>query len=140
MKPSTKFFPAFQKRSIQQVQHEKITDTEIVAVLATAVAEPYEPISVLEIDLVLSESDLVDLEINVSLGSGQAFLAFDPSTPPRPEYPNLVPASTGTRKISIRIPARVLAALKTRAASVGTPYQKLINRVLRDAICGWGDV
>ena len=56
----------------------------------------------------------------------------------RPAAPRAKPAtSKGTKLVSIRIPARIIAALKTRAAAQGAGYQTIANRVLRAAVREW---
>lgn len=46
-------------------------------------------------------------------------------------------AITGTIKVSIRIPALVLAAFKAQALATGKPYQSLAIQALRRAALGW---
>lgn len=48
-----------------------------------------------------------------------------------------LPPATGTVKISVRVPGRILAAIKTRAAERRHPYQRVLNQVLRDAVRTW---
>lgn len=58
------------------------------------------------------------------------------ATPVRPAA-SMPPPATGTVKISIRVPARTLLALKARAAECRQPYQKVVNQALHDAVRGW---
>lgn len=44
---------------------------------------------------------------------------------------------SGSQRITIRIPSRVLKALKTRAKSKCIKYQTLINRTLQSAVKEW---
>ena len=44
---------------------------------------------------------------------------------------------TGTRKITIRIPNRILASCRAKAHRTGTRYQTLIVRTLNTASTGW---
>lgn len=63
-----------------------------------------------------------------------------PATPPGACSVPFLPTAKGSRKISIRIPERTLAALKGQAAAKKIPYQRLINRTLAAAVAGWGFV
>lgn len=93
---------------------------EIDAILAKALAELNEPLPELEFD--------------------PEALNFDPLTfvpAPAPTGTAPAPAPIGTRKISIRIKARTLEAIKTRAKSSRKRYQALINEVLQAAVRDW---
>jgi len=113
---------------------------EIDAIMAKALAQLDAPIPVLEFDSAEMEFDLAGLGLNVPFDPANDVLNFDPSAAPPLAPPVPVPAPTGSRKISLRVPARILSALKARAAATGIPYQRLLNRVLRDAVRGWGAV
>lgn len=80
------------------------------------------------------------LDIPIDFSDLDALLA-KPRQPERPAAATTPAAAysapPGSVKISIRIPGRILAAFKTRAAATGRPYQKLLNQVLRDAVRGW---
>ena len=73
---------------------------------------------------------LLDLRSNLVLN-------FDLAPVPTPVISDALPPTaqvlTGTRKITIRLPNRLLAAYKTQAERTGTRYQTLITRTLNTA-------
>ena len=52
--------------------------------------------------------------------------------------PSAPAPARGTRKISIRIPARTLAAFKDRAADTGCRYQTMMLDALQSTLTSWG--
>jgi predicted DNA binding CopG/RHH family protein len=46
-------------------------------------------------------------------------------------------SATGSKKISIRIPAQTLLAFKTQAENTGVKYQRLINIALKATAASW---
>ena len=44
---------------------------------------------------------------------------------------------SSSKRITVRVPTKVLTAIKARAKSTGTRYQTLLNRTLRSAVAGW---
>ncbi len=105
-----------------------ITAAEFEEVIQRALAISTEPIQGIEFDLADLEYDFSDVR-NMPLPTSRV---------PRP--PALAPTgtTTGTLKVSIRIPAPTLAAFKARAAKTGTAYQSLINKTLSAAALNWG--
>lgn len=91
--------------------------SEIAAVLQRAVEVWDQPLPDLEFDRSIFDVDFSTM----------------PSTPPPPSPLAAIPGCGKTQKISIRIPSGTLAAIKRRARELGVPYQRLINRQLRDA-------
>lgn len=87
-----------------------------------------------EIDAYIADIAALKLEaiddLDVLLAKTATPVRPTASTPPPPP-------STGTVKISVRVPAHTLAALKARAAECRRPYQKLLNQALRDAVKDW---
>lgn len=63
-----------------------------------------------------------------------------PATPPGTCSAPSLPPARGSRKISIRIPARTLSVFKEQAAAIKIPYQRLINRTLKAAVADWGSL
>ena len=63
---------------------------------------------------------------------------FD-TLPPTPVLGAAAPAVavTGTRKVTIRIPNRIVASCRAKAARTGTRYQTLIVRTLNAATRAW---
>ncbi len=89
--------------------------------------------------LALQEAPLLELEFD------PADLNLDLTqfeSPARPSKTRCVPvvATNGTKKISIRVSARLLAAFRLQAEKTGTGYQTLINQTLQVAALGWGSV
>lgn len=113
------------------------TRAELDAILATVdVALPAllgedidiaASITAMGLDTPISEAD-----IEAMLGASSAPARPAASTPLPPPIP-----TTGSVKISIRIPGRILATIKARATATGKPYQRVLNQVLRDAVRGW---
>ena len=98
-------------------------------------------------DIDLEPFQNIDLEPIQEIAFDVADLECDFSNipTPLPSTPSPRPVAhtgftTGTLKVSIRIPARVLAAFKARAATTGTAYQSLMNRSLNATVLGWGSV
>ena len=58
-----------------------------------------------------------------------------PSRSPTSPLPTV--STRGSRKISIRVPNRIVDALKAKAKASGTKYQTLINRALKAAAAAW---
>lgn len=85
----------------------------------------------------LAAEDIPILDLDLDFDS--ADLDFDWSSMPEPSTSSPVagPAPpmlmTGTQKISIRVPRRILAAFKKKSALTGVPYQRLVNQVLKAA-------
>lgn len=101
-----------------------------------------------EIDAILAEAVVVTDQAFPELEFDPADfeIEFDPyifdfgpgrTLPPPASPAHTPPALTGTRKISLRVPARILAALKVRAAATGVPYQRLLNQALQNAVRSW---
>jgi predicted DNA binding CopG/RHH family protein len=44
---------------------------------------------------------------------------------------------SSSKRITVRIPTKVLAAVRVRAKATGTKYQTLLNRTLSSAVAGW---
>lgn len=88
--------------------------------------------SPLEMEFDPSDLDFDFGPINFDIETCGTALTSCPTSTPAP-----APALTGTVKISVRVPRRVIAAFKTRAAEHRQPYQKLLNQVLREAVRGW---
>lgn len=44
---------------------------------------------------------------------------------------------SSSKRITVRVPTKVLTAIKVRAKATGTRYQTLLNRTLRSAVAGW---
>ena len=44
---------------------------------------------------------------------------------------------SSSKRITIRVPSKVLAAIRARAKASGTKYQTLLNRTLKSAVTGW---
>ena len=72
-------------------------------------------------------------------GTMELDLSKCPAVPIRAICP-LPPHGTPAVKISIRVDARTLTAIKDKAAQTCVPYQTLINRQLRAAVKDWGYV
>jgi len=102
-----------------------ITPAELLDVLSRARAMADELIP--ELDLSLDELDLLEGEVPdfimplEAIRTGPGAIPGDDDTSP----------ISGTQRISIRVPKRVLRAFKSRARKTGVPYQTLMNRVLR---------
>lgn len=64
---------------------------------------------------------------------------LDPMPPPASSdpAPSPEPLLTGTKKITIRLPNRLLAAYRTQAKRSGTRYQTLMVRTLNTASRDW---
>ena len=68
-------------------------------------------------------------------------LEIDWETVPTPltiDRHSALPPTSGTQKISIRIPARTLAAFKARAADTGCRYQTMMLDALQSTFTSWG--
>lgn len=81
------------------------------------------------LDTPIDDADIADMLANPSAPAARTA----PTAPALPAHA----APPGSVKISIRVPGRILAAFKTRAAERRQPYQRLLNQVLRDAARGW---
>jgi len=101
-----------------------ITPAELMDVLARARIEADVPIP--ELDSLLDGFDLLEDDVHDSImrleaaRTGPGALLGDDTSP-----------LSGTARISIRVPKRVLRAFKSRARKTGVPYQTLMNRALR---------
>lgn len=105
-----------------------MTDTQLDSIKLQALAVADLPIAEMNFD----ESDL-DYDCSVLLTSSlKSLVARKGGTPARSATP-----TTGAVKVSIRIPALVLAALKSQALATGKPYQALANQALRRAAVDW---
>lgn len=102
-----------------------ITRTELLDILDRARAMADEPMPEIDVSLdglVLLEDEVLDPIMPLeATGTGPGALLGDDDTSPL----------SGTQRISIRVPKRVLRAFKSRARKTGVPYQTLMNRALR---------
>lgn len=127
----------------------KLSDTEFESILAEtraefeaalSTAEALDPLPLPEdYDVAASLSEL-GLDQPIDTTELDALLAH-PRTPARtatipPPVAYAIPVS-GSVKISVRIPARDLIALKSHAAARGIPYQRLLKQTLCDAMRAW---
>lgn len=126
--PSSEFFPFFKEMS--HMPRKKITPVELEFIRVKMQELENEP--ALELDFDAPDFDL-DFDFD-----------FSPTAPaPQPvtsKTPARIAPTTGTIKISLRVPAHVLAAFKARAVNTGLPYQTLANRALSEAVMGFGAV
>lgn len=108
---------------IDELNHPTVTPAAILA----AFDMPVEDLNLDVSSLDLPDEALGDLDgpFDVAVPAGTA-------SPPRGKRSTLAtaPVSTGTTHTTIRIPAKVLAAYKARAAQLGIGYQTLIVRTL----------
>lgn len=112
------------------------THARLEAILATVgishselIGEEFDiegDIEAMGLDTPISDADMEAMLAATS--APKRALAFTAPSPP---------ISIGSVKISVRVPARILAAIKARAAQRRQPYQKLLNQALRDAVKGW---
>jgi uncharacterized protein (DUF4415 family) len=77
-------------------------------------------------------------ELNSPIDYAAAFKDQMPGgTPPAPPSPPTHTAAGPSKHITIRISSDVLDAIQRQAARTGTPYQTLINDMLRSGSVGW---
>lgn len=98
---------------------------ELLTVLARALELADEPMP--EIDVSLDGLSLLEDEV---LGPIMPLEATRTGPGAIPGDDDTSPIS-GTQRISIRVPKRVLRAFRSRARKTGVPYQTLMNRALR---------
>lgn len=98
---------------------------ELLAVLARARELADEPMPEIDVSLdglCLLEDEVLDSIMHLeATRTGPGAIPGDDGTSP----------VSGTQRISIRVPKRVLRAFKSRARKTGVPYQTLMNRALR---------
>lgn len=94
--------------------------------LATAAARHESADLDFQPEIELDDLDLTGLLPEYLLGSRGA-----PNKSPESKPIVMEPVS-GTRSITIRVPAWVLRDFKAQAEKTGVPYQRLINRALTD--------
>ena len=110
----------------------KLTNEELEAFCAQILAAADMPMAELHLDCDIVD-DTEEIDFNVDF----------PPLPPLPLVDNSATPDTtsmpltGTRPISIRVPARVIQSFKSRAADTGTNYQTLMNRALVAAADGF---
>ena len=44
---------------------------------------------------------------------------------------------SSSKRVTVRVPSKVLAAIRARAKASGTKYQTLLNRTLKSAVAAW---
>lgn len=110
----------------------KVTDEDVIAILARVrkfAGTPVEPLQTsMEDDLSLECPAMLlePVEIDFDALPPTPMQRVDPAVP-----------ITGTRKVTIRIPNRIIALCKGRARLTGTKYQTLIIRILNTASREW---
>jgi hypothetical protein len=110
-----------------------ITDEDVMAMLAMIMKRSGATMETLNPDM---EDDFSTECLESLIGSLEIdFDALPPAAAPIAACPTL--PVTGTRKITIRIPNRILASCKARAHLTGGRYQTLIVRTLNAASREW---
>lgn len=98
-----------------------LTKDELDTIIAQALDLESEPFP----ELVFDPS-----ELEIDWEKAPAPLAVASASAPAP--------ARSTLKISIRVPARTLAAFKARAAATSGRYQSLMLEALKTSVSGWG--
>lgn len=109
-----------------------ITKEELDAFWARALAAADMPTAELHLDDYIVD-DLEEIDFSIDFPPLPPLPVVDKSATPDTTSMPL----TGTRPISIRVPARVIQSFKSRAADTGTNYQTLMNRALVAAADGF---
>jgi predicted DNA binding CopG/RHH family protein len=113
----------------------KLTNKELEDVLARIKTIADLPLPVLEIEL--DDYDVLPV-LNATF---EADLKYDFKAVPPPIVAGVAPVrfvrTSGSRKISIRIPNQILEDFKAKAESSGTQYQTLIVQSLKKISSEW---
>lgn len=113
---------------------KKPTEADVLAMVAKIMNQSGSPLELLNLD---QDAELEHDHLEMMMEPLEIDFDALPPSPVRSAAGKPAVTVTGTRKITIRIPNRILASCRAKAARTGTKYQTVIIRTLNAASRDW---